>query len=176
MPAALTNVNLLDSIVAQFDADCRKKEFMKSNGQIGIRCFLLAAAISVLAVSCGENGTDSRVAFTPGVYKGIYRVVNDWQGPNEEIKVDTVTYTFIRPDTFRMVVAAEDKERRFCDVSGTYVFTGDSLFVTEEFTYPQICNPDEIPEAHYGYTTDSRDVIFRTVTTPFYREIRLWVK
>lgn len=176
MPIASNDIILPENIVGRFDAHRRKKEFMNNIRQAGIRSLLLAILLLVLAVSCSENGADSKVAFAPGVYKGIYRVVNDWQGPNEEIKVDTVTYTFIRPDTFRMVVAAEDKERKFCDVTGTYLFSGDSLFVTEEFTYPQICNPDEIPEARYGYTTDSRDVIFRTVTTPFYREIRLWVK
>jgi len=139
--------------------------------------YLIFSAALVLAFSgCSNNDSDGGVSFTTGVHKGVYRVVNDWQGPNEEIKVDTVNFTFIRPDTFRMVVTSEDQHREFCDVSGSYIFTGDSLFVTVEYTYPQICVPEEIPEAHYLYTTDSRDVIFKTATSPRYREIRLWIK
>ncbi|SYZ74225.1 hypothetical protein TRIP_C60495 [Candidatus Zixiibacteriota bacterium] len=144
--------------------------------------FLLLLYSSLLLVlmsgGCGKNSTSSTVQFMPGTYRGIYEVIKHWQSPDQEMKVDTMNFYFIQPDTFRMYLADDDNYRRFCDViRGKFIFGRDSLKLQNITTNTsQQCTPGEEPGAEYQYLVDHGIIVFKTSDTALYRRIELWNK
>lgn len=131
-----------------------------------------------LIYSCSKNGTGSTVSFAPGTYKGTYRVT---YAPTTglEPKVDTMMFTFIRPDTFRMRFSDDDEAHRFCETTrGFYIFGYDSLKIYDvQINTSQQCVWEESPQANYQYLVDHNTIVFKTsMVDDMSRRIDLWVK
>lgn len=142
---------------------------------LGIPLSLLIAVFLILP-NCSENGTGNQVSFHPGKYKGTYKIIQHWLSHDEVIKIDTMMFEFVVPDTFRMRLAPEDQGRSFCDANGKYLFGMDSLKVSSVTLYPQTCDPDEKPQADFRYYIISGDIVFKTSDTALYREMVLWTR
>jgi hypothetical protein len=142
---------------------------------LGIPLFLPVAILLILS-NCNNNSTGSQVSFHPGTFKGTYKIIQHWQSPNEVLKVDTMMFSFIVPDTFRMRLAPEDQEQRFCEANGKYIFGMDSLKISSVTIYPQTCAPEEKPQADFRYYIIGGDIVFKTSDTALYREIVLWTR
>jgi hypothetical protein len=144
---------------------------------LGIPLSLLIAVFLILP-NCNKNGTDSQVSFHPGTYKGTYKVIQHWQSPDEVLKVDTMMFYFIAPDTFRMRLdTLLDQARRFCDASGKFFYGRDSLIINNvTINAAQLCDPGDKPLADFGYHIIAGDIVFKTSDTAIYREIVLWTR
>ncbi len=140
----------------------------------------ISAASTLLVTSggCGKNSTSSPVQFMPGTYKGIYEVIQHWQSPDQLIKIDTMNFYFVEPDTFRMYHNDADQDWLFCDViAGKFLFGRDSLKLQNiGLNSSQKCVIDEKPQAEYLYLVDHGTIVFKTSDTALYRRIELWNK
>ncbi len=130
----------------------------------------------IILPNCNKNSTDSQVSFHPGTFKGTYKIIQHWQSPNEVLKVDTMMFYFVVPDTFRMRHATEDLEHKFCEANGKYLYGMDSLKISSVTLYPQTCDPGDKPQADFRYYIIGGDIVFRTSDTALYREIVLWTR
>jgi hypothetical protein len=139
---------------------------------ISVILFLLSI---FLFSNCSKDSTDSsNVAFAPGTYTGTYKTTEHWHTNHEVIKCDTMRFSFIAPDTFRMRYADKDSDNVFCQTNGKYVFGNDSLKITISYIYPDICVSGEEPKGQYYYYVNKDLIVFQTPDTAFNRQIILW--
>jgi hypothetical protein len=138
-----------------------------------------ATILLIMPIGC-HNDDVERVQFKPGTYTGIYRIAYNYMTPNEVIKIDTLLFYFVAPESFRMRFTDDGSDPFFCRANGTYLFDGSILTIDipDDSTnpYQDICVPGEEPEGIYQYMVDGKTFIFRTADTVLNRRIELWAE
>jgi hypothetical protein len=142
---------------------------------------VIAFLMAILSVGCGndDKGTNS-LTFSPGKFKGVYRITLASQTPDEVIYVNTMEFRFGDDDTIRTIYTDEDTNQYICTAKGGYTYSGDSLkiVIPEIFRNLQadICNPDLCPEGKYMTLPDDHYIIFKATNADTVRRIELWQK
>jgi len=142
-------------------------------------CFAALVLLGIfLVLTCGgDKGTEPVSFRPPGEYSGTYRVVFDWLTNDSTWAQGNVHFNFRTDNSVFMWVSDTGSAGDFhiCSVSGTYVFTGDSLILDISNTNLQndLCNPTASPQGGYKHTIDGDYLVFEIRTPDPYRKIEL---
>ncbi len=140
---------------------------------------LIAAFAIILVITCGGDKVTNPVSFSPGKYKGMYKVTINVPAAMSAVFVDTMEFRFGTNDTMYTDYSPDDVDHNACPVRGEYFLKNDSLGIVVDMPnrLNENCNPDLSPQAQYYYMVQGDVIIFRTSSSAdTARYIELWNK